>query len=36
VRTKGHAAALERAKADFRAHWEAFKAVGWDSESGKA
>jgi hypothetical protein len=36
VRTEGHAATLEQAKADFRAHWEVFKAAGKDSESGKA
>jgi hypothetical protein len=36
VRTEGHAATLDQAKADFRAHWEAFKAAGQDSESGKA
>jgi hypothetical protein len=35
VRTEGHAETLEQAKGDFRAHWEAFKAAGEDSESGK-
>ena len=36
VRTSGRAATLDLAKADFRAHWEAFKAAGQDSDSGQA
>jgi hypothetical protein len=35
VRTEGHAASLEAAKADFQAQWEAFKVAGKDSDSGK-
>jgi hypothetical protein len=33
VKTDGRAATFEDAKAEFAASWEAFKAVGWDSDS---
>jgi hypothetical protein len=33
VKTDGRAPTFEDAKAEFAASWEAFKAVGWDSDS---